>query len=479
MAALAATPGGAAGRGRAAHPPLLPDGAFPASAPLPATASRPAPDGIGRPGQTYRQALRLLAGPGALDINLVIGSRSPRLDEPMQGPLRGLSAGELTRLLLQLTGTELRKAARRTFVLVDAEDRRRFGVDRTAVLRPLTTLPSRVLDAVRANPALAARIPVERISADDSRGTLYLVASPDEIAALRRVVRQLDGEDRAGGIWARIPVSYLDEGELRAHLEALAAADRAQLPDFTFSASGRMVVARAPAADLERLQTWIRAVDLPRAQVAIQLRLVETTRQALRRLGVTLGRTALEVDRLDRLLGGAVPEGVAGSPATVEVFLQRSGARTISTRILRALDGETATLQVGQVRNVRTGTAQLLPGGATVTSQVTEVPLGIQVAVTPRVHPDGTTTLELDVSDERALEIRDFGVDRETSQLSTTVRARTGVPLLVTGFDQRQTSRVRQTVEASSRTRLESEQAMILTVFADPAASPRPGKPAR
>jgi hypothetical protein len=417
---------------------------------------------------TFREAFLLLAEKRFLDVNLVIAPGTPGLERPCGLRVAGLTLGEVVQLLLQLTDTKLAPAGRRTFVVTRRDDPRQFGARRTATLYPLRVLPSRVLEFLEADPELRVRVPPGVVHADDRFGLLQLTATPSAIEALRALVRRLDQGDDS--IWARIPVSFVDGDDLATALEALPEHRRAILPGWVYQERGRMVVARGTAEQVARLQEAVRAVDLPPGQAQVRLDLYEVSEAALRRLGLTLTGSSLEVASLDRLLR---PTGSIG--ARLEYALEKLGARSRGSRWLTVLDGETATAQLGEVRNVRTSSLAAGPGTVAITSGVREVPLGLTVTLTPQVHHDGTATLALDVLEERPLAIREFGVDRTSQGVSTKVRAQVGVPILVSGFDQAARSRTRQGSTAAERRSDSSRQVLVLTLFPDPAA-PK-GKP--
>lgn len=411
---------------------------------------------------SFREAFLLLATPPFLDVNLIIAPGTPGLERPCGLRVSGLGLGEVVRLMLQLTQTRLAPAGRRTFVLTRLEDPRQFGARRTATLYPLRILPSRVLEFLEQDPELRVRIPPELVHADDRFGMLQLTASPTAIAALRGLVRQLD--QGSGMIWARIPVSHLDGDDLAAALEALPPGRRARLPSWVFQERARMVVARGSADQVAFLQEAVRAVDLPPGQAQVRLDLWEVSGQALARLGVTLPSTGLEVSALDEL------DEAAGPGALLEYALERLGGRSRGSRWLTVLDGETGTAQLGEVRNVRTTAVASGPGGVAVQAGVREVPLGLTVSLTPRVHHDGTASLALEVLEERPLAIREFGVDRTSEGVTTTLRARVGVPVLVSGFDRAARSRTWQGTSAAERRSDTLQQVLVVTLMPDPAA---------
>lgn len=413
---------------------------------LPPTAARPIPDTLSFEGLSLRQVLQVLAGPPLLDLNLVITSRAAALDQPAGISARGLAAGELFELVLQLTGTVARRAGERTYVVTDPGDRRSFGRSRAASVDPVRALPSRVLAFLKGNEALRRRIDPARITADDDRGTLFLVGTEEEIAVVREAVALLDARDR--DLWARIPLSHVGPTELQAWIARLAPEERGRLPAWSYVESGRMVVARGDAESLARLQDVVRAVDLAPGQVRLFLKLCQASSQDLSDLGVSLSPVRIQAESLDRLVRGRTRTSAA---AQVEYLLSRTRARTLATRTLLLRDRTPTTLHLGETRNVRTVGAQVAPGTAVITQGTVEVPLGLQLAVEPAVHADGTATLALDFAEERALAITDFGIDRSTFSFSTTVRAGPGDPQVLAGFDQASRERSRRELGAAAR----------------------------
>jgi len=424
----------------------------------------PLPEGVlpaqGRP----VDLLRRLARGDLLDVNLLVAPGLRAGGEPVSLRLAGVTRGEAARLLLQLGGLRLARAGARTFVLTDAEDTRSYGRQRWEHIRPVRVLPSRVLERLRANPELVPGLDPERVHADDARGELHLAARPEQLRALRRLVRDLEGPGEL--LFGRIPVSHLDEAGVRAALEALPEGVRARLPGWTFQDRARMVVARGTASQLARLQDTLRAADLPPAQAQLLLTLAEVERSRLARLGLTLGSEALRLPSLDAP-GDATPNRIGG---TLEVFFERLGARVLGSRLVTVMDGEEASLHLGEVRVVQ-GAASFDPvTGLVLAGAPREVPLGIQVRVEARVHHDGTATFALDWSEEEALAIRPDGVDRSSRALATQVRARRGEPMLIGGLDQRRRSRRPQGTQAAERRAQASELVLGLTYLGDPAA---------
>lgn len=435
----------------------------------PAAAARPLGGERVMDGMSYREVLRLLASRPMLDVNLVIAPSVRGLDHPAALRLAGMTLGEVMRLCLQLTGTRLARAGPRTFVVTEGTDGREFGAQRSAVVRPLRVLPSRVLEFLQSSPGLRRHLDPDRIHADDRLGGLHLIARPETVAKLEELVRYLDERDQQ--LWARIPLDHLDEAGLRLALEGLGRERRDRLPDFLVSEGGRMVVARGAPEEVARLQELVRALDRPPGQALVELTLLEVTREGLTRLGMSLGTGAVEAASLEDLLRGDLqPARVAGR---LDLLLSRTGGRHLGTRSLVVQDGAPARVEFGQVRTVRTAALSTSPGGPMVTAGVAEVPLGIRLGILARIHDDGTTTLTLDLTEDRALAVGELGLDREGFSLTTQVRAIRDRPTLLTGFSRRSRSRTRRAPAGAERRDQDGELALLVTVGADPAAPPR------
>lgn len=368
-------------------------------------------------------------------------------------------------LLLQLSGQRLARAGDRVWVLTSPEDRREYGRQRSRVHRPLRVLPTRVVAAIRESPAWSRVLDPDRLHADDRFGTLHLVARPQSHRALREILETLDGE-ASSRLWARIPVSHLDEEELRAALEALPEGERSRLPSWVFQEKGRQVVARGTAEALERLQRAIRAIDLAPGQAFLEVHLLEVSREQLEEFGMRPASGAVELR-----LPGSGAEDQSSVPVLLRALLRESSSRSLGSRSLMLLDGARARLQVGSLRNVPSATATSGPGGIQVTRGVREVALGVTLDLEARIHGDGSATLELELLEESPLAIRPEGIDRTRARLVTRVRARIGHPLLLAGLGGRNRSHSRSPL-IGSRSGSRSLERVLLLVLHPGSAGP-------
>ncbi|MEQ7155609.1 type II secretion system secretin GspD [Brevundimonas aurifodinae] len=211
------------------------------------------------------------------------------------------------------------------------------------------------------------------------------------------------------------------------------------------------VVMRGPPAMVEMLETLISQLDLRRAQVKIEVAIVEITGELGERIGVQLG------------LGGAVPEeGViggtsfnnagsdiatvlsvlgfpagrllssglsvaAGSEGDFGALLQAVGtnayANLLSSPSVTVLDNEPAEIVVGQNVPFRTGSFATDGNSTNPFTTISREDVGLTLRVVPRVHEGETVRLE---------------VSQEVSSLVTT--SVTGAADLITNRRSLQTS---------------------------------------
>ena len=211
------------------------------------------------------------------------------------------------------------------------------------------------------------------------------------------------------------------------------------------------VVMRGPPATVEMLEALISQLDLRRAQVKIEVAIVEITGELGEQIGVQLG------------LGGAVPdEGVvggtsfgnagtalgtvlsvlgypagrllssglsvvAGSEGEFGVLLQalgtNSSANLLSSPSVTVLDNEAAEIVVGQNVPFRTGSFATDGNSTNPFTTISREDVGLTLRVVPRVHEGETVRLE---------------VSQEVSSLVTT--AVTGAADLITNRRSIQTS---------------------------------------
>lgn len=397
---------------------------------------------LGLTGITVEQFLALMAQKPFLDLNIVIAASGAGLKAPVDIYLTDLTLGEVFNLVLQLNSLKAIRFSQNTLIIVNANDQRSFGVKQQRLYRLTYTTPKAVVDFIRANTSISGLIDTKTLIQDEKQGTLLVIDAPDRIKVLDHVVSLLDAKPHK--ITARIPVSHLDKADVDAAINNLPAEikDRLETNKLVFSENGRTIIAYDTPEDVALLRDLIRHIDIGKKQALIDCSIMEIAQTLARDIGLQLAQSQLSVTsldkiwNLDRLRRDVGTTAVTGT--NLSYLLQRQGGNTIANPKIRVVDKEQASINVGQVRNVRVQTAQFSTNQLNTSQQTTfntqEVPIGVTLNVTPEIHNDGTVTLELDIQDEEIISIQDFGVDRTTRNSNTTLRTRDAETVILGGF---------------------------------------------
>lgn len=418
--------------------------------PLPvARASEKFTGALGLAGMTVAEFIALLADKPFLNINVILAAAGGALDAPVQVELNDITIGEAFNLVLQLNGLRAVRFNENTFIIISNSDRRTFGVKRRKIYRLVYVSTTAVVDFITQNPNLAGLVDLQNVVQDTNNNSLLVIDSPDRIALLDHVISLLDSAPNK--VTARIPVSHVGIEDITAAIQNLPAEvrDRINPQEMIFSPAGRTLIVYDTPEDLTLLRDIIRQIDIGVKQVLIDVSIMEVTETVARNLGLQLRPPAqLEVTsidkiwNLDRLSGDLAGAQTSRTRLTYE--LQQNGGNTIANPKIRVVDEQSATINVGQIRNVRVQTSQFSNNNINTAQQTTfntqEVPIGVTLAATPRIHNDGTVTLQLDIQDEEIIGITEFGVDRTTRNSSTTLRIRDGETVILGGFINRNTT---------------------------------------
>jgi len=204
-------------------------------------------------------------------------------------------------------------------------------------------------------------------------------------------------------------LSNADAEQVSAALQTILAA-RQVMPDTGLNA----VTIRDTAEVVEVAERMIARLDKARGEVLLQVELFELDRTVMDDYGMSLSDygTTLSV----RQSGGTVnPPGISladlGRLTTADAFItipsvryqfmkQDTSFRLIAQPQLRASDGQASALLVGEQRPIVTTTfnPSNTSGGDVIPIATTEYKdVGIVIQATPRVHHDGTITLQLGI----------------------------------------------------------------------------------
>ena len=188
--------------------------------------------------------------------------------------------------------------------------------------------------------------------------------------------------------------------------------------------SQNAIVMRATTDQLLLAQKLINDFDRARAEVVIDVAVLEVNRDKIRNLGITLPTsigltpqintsstttptvangattsTSLNLNNLAHLNSNDFAVSLSGG--TVNALLSDTDTRVLQNPRIRATDGQRATLKIGQKIPVATGSynAGVSTGVASigVQTQFTYLDVGVSIDVTPTVHLDREVSLKTSI----------------------------------------------------------------------------------
>ena len=268
------------------------------------------------------------------------------------------------------------------------------------------------------------------------------------------------------------------------------------------------VVMRGPPATVDMLEDVISQLDLRRAQVKIEVAIVEITGELGEQIGVQLGLGGAVPD--DGVIGGTgfsnagtdlgtvltalgYPAGrllgaglslAAGSEGDFGLLLQAVGtnnaANLLSSPSITVLDNEAAEIVVGQNVPFRTGSFATDGNSTNPFTTISREDVGLTLRVVPRVHEGGVVRLEVSQEISSLVPTAVIGAaDLVTNRrsLQTSALADDGETIVLGGLvtDDRQTANSRvpglgslPLVGAAFRSRRDSQTRRTLFIFLKP-----------
>ena len=268
------------------------------------------------------------------------------------------------------------------------------------------------------------------------------------------------------------------------------------------------VVMRGPPATVDMLEDVISQLDLRRAQVKIEVAIVEITGELGEQIGVQLGLGGAVPD--DGVIGGTgfsnagtdlgtvltalgYPAGrllgaglslAAGSEGDFGLLLQAVGtnnaANLLSSPSITVLDNEAAEIVVGQNVPFRTGSFATDGNSTNPFTTISREDVGLTLRVVPRVHEGGVVRLEVSQEISSLVPTAVIGAaDLVTNRrsLQTSALADDGETIVLGGLvtDDRQTANSRvpglgslPLIGAAFRSRRDSQTRRTLFIFLKP-----------
>jgi general secretion pathway protein D len=309
------------------------------------------------------------------------------------------------------------------------------------------------------------------------------------------------------------PLSYVDSQELAQTInQVIRPVGQALAPAVTNNKSTNTVTIRATTSMMAIIERMIETLDKPRAEIVVDVQILEVSRNRAQQYGLDLGTYAInavfspEVD--PRIAGGGgttengttlnprpfnlntVSRGISTSdfylavPSAVVRFLETdSETKVIAKPQLRGAEGSDLKLNLGEDIPVPSTTfTPLAQGGANFNplTSFTYRPVGVTVQMTPRVSIEGDIQIKLMIESSNlgagitiaGQELPSFGSRR----VETDLRLREGESTLLAGLLQEQQRRqlsglpwvmhlpvIKQLFSANDNSIQQSDVVMLLT----------------
>jgi general secretion pathway protein D len=181
--------------------------------------------------------------------------------------------------------------------------------------------------------------------------------------------------------------------------------------------SRNAIVIRDTPAKLALAEKFIHDIDTAQPEVVIQVAVLQVRRDSLRKLGISpdtsasltftprafsdssksSGNTTLPLNELRHLSSGDYSIQLPG--ATAQALLSDSSTQIIQDPQIRILDGQAAKLRIGDRVPVATGSFSAAATGVNplVNTQFTYIDVGVNVDVTPHIHPSGDVSIKIGI----------------------------------------------------------------------------------
>ena len=168
------------------------------------------------------------------------------------------------------------------------------------------------------------------------------------------------------------------------------------------AASQNAIIMRGTPDELMLAKVLIAGLDQPKPEVLVDITVMEVSRDKIREIGLS-PPTSLTVSSGSSQtlseIGKSSSYSISVGTAAVQFLLTDSDTRILQSPRLRAVDGQKATLKLGERLPVATGTYTVATGstsgGAATQFQYQDV--GVNVEMTPTIHSDRDVTLKLSV----------------------------------------------------------------------------------
>jgi type II secretory pathway component GspD/PulD (secretin) len=253
-------------------------------------------------------------------------------------------------------------------------------------------------------------------------------------------------------------LSHVDPTEMAQILAVMRIAGMAIQPQIVPNKTTNTLVVRASASVVGIIERIIEANDKPRAEVIIDVSILEVSRQRVKEFGLSLNNY-----QIGAVFSPEVAPGTTGAPpfnlntissgistadfylsvpaATVKFLESDSNTRVLAKPQLRGAEGQKVTLNLGEeIPVVSTSFTPIATGGAATNplASYTYRTVGVIVDMTPRVTYSGEIVIDLSLENSaRSSDVEVAGVtvpSFSSRKVTTRIRLRDGESNLLAGL---------------------------------------------
>lgn len=226
--------------------------------------------------------------------------------------------------------------------------------------------------------------------------------------------------------------------------------------------SQNAIIVRATTDQLTLVQKLINDLDRTKAEVVVDVAILEVNRDKIRNLGITLPQsfsvtpqlsnanaststtstttTGITLNTLANMNATNFAVSIGGG--TLNALLTDSDTRVLQNPSLRATDGQQATMKIGSKIPIASGSlssgSSSLTSGLGVQTSFTYIDVGVNIDMTPTIHLDREVSLKLSV--EVSTQSGSVTISGVTEPIigqrsnKTTIQLKDGEPCLLAGI---------------------------------------------
>ena len=288
---------------------------------------------------------------------------------------------------------------------------------------------SRPLEVVS---SLKSALPVNTVVVPDTRGNAVVVTGSDAVVAhARRLVEELDVPINRGDSFSSktISLAYVDP---KLAAETIRNALAPQAPNAIFaSPQANGVIVSGTSDFISSVATMVSALDKAGRQVIFEVRVADVTDlDDHSDIGAVFrGRTQSGGTAAGQI-SFALPSGGVGASmeAQLNFLVSKGSARILATPRIATLNGTRAELNIGTAYPV------VFYDARTGNPQFQTVRAGVNLAFTPSISPDSTTTVELQCSYSEIVGFQSNYPIIGSREARDTLRVRDGETIVLAGL---------------------------------------------